>query len=264
MSTTLTPFIWVAIAIPALLLMQRWIRTHLHGISLLLTGSAERAVVIYALILLPGVLLHELSHWLTANLLGVRTGTISIIPRRQPDGTIQLGYVEYYKGKNLGPVRESLIGGAPLIIGTAVILLISFIVFSVPDLVTAVQSGDIDILTLGLSDLFQTRFILIWVYLIFAISNGMLPSASDRRAWPAFILGLIILALVLYFLGLSDMVINELARPAAVVFGYLGIAFGVAIGANLFFMLLIATVEYLIGRIKGVSVVYGASESTSK
>lgn len=261
MNSPLTPFIWVAIAIPALLLMQRWIRTHLHGISLLLTGSAERAVVFYALILFPGVVLHELSHWVTANLLGVRTGTISVIPRRQPDGTIQLGYVEYYKGKNLGPVRESLIGGAPLIVGTAVILLISFWVFDVPEFVAAVQSGDIDLLTLGLRDLFQTRFMLLWVYLIFAISNGMLPSASDRRAWPAFIIGMIILAVVLYLFGLSDVVITELARPAAVVFGYLGIALSVAIGANLFFMLIIVTLEYLVGRIRGVSVVYGTSDS---
>ena len=109
----LMPFLWVAIALLILVLMQRWIHTHLHGLSLLLTGKPDRALYLYALILFPGVLLHELSHWVTARLLGVRTGSFSILPKRQPGGSIQLGYVEYYKSKTLDPVRESLIGGAP-------------------------------------------------------------------------------------------------------------------------------------------------------
>ncbi len=259
MNASLTPFIWVAIAFPVLLLMQRWINTHLHGISLLLTGHQDRATIFYALILFPGVLLHELSHWVTATLLGVRTGRVSLIPRRQADGTLQLGYVEYYKGKNLGPIRESLIGGAPLIVGTAVILLIAFKIFSVTDLVTAVQSGSVDILTLALRDLFDTPYILLWIYLIFAISNAMLPSKSDRRAWPAFIILMVVLTVILYFLGLSDEILQGLTRPAATVFGYLGIALSVAIGANLFFMFCMLVVEWGIGRLKGISVVYGAS-----
>ena len=194
MNESLMPIIWVIIALPVLLLMQRWIQTHLHGISLLLTGKPERAMYLYAFILFPGVLIHELSHWLTAKLLGVRTGSLSLLPRRGADGTLQLGYVEYYRSKTLDPVRESLIGGAPLIVGTAVILLISYNIFSVPDLAVAVQSGDMDTVVVALSDFFQTRLILLWIYLIFAISNAMMPSKSDRRAWPAFVVAMIILA----------------------------------------------------------------------
>ncbi len=66
MSTALMPFIWVIIAFVALLLMQRWIHTHLHGVSMLITRRAEWAVILYSLVLLPGVFLHEISHWLTA------------------------------------------------------------------------------------------------------------------------------------------------------------------------------------------------------
>ncbi|KAA3664827.1 MAG: hypothetical protein DWQ04_03735, partial [Chloroflexi bacterium] len=64
----LMPFIWVALAIPVLIFLQRWIHMHLHGIALMLTGKSERAVILYALVLLPGVFLHELSHWLSATL----------------------------------------------------------------------------------------------------------------------------------------------------------------------------------------------------
>lgn len=119
MSLDLMPFIWVTLAFIILLILQRWIHAHLHGLSLLITGQPQYAVILYAIVLLPGVLLHEVSHWVAASLLGVRTGKLSLFPRVQPDGTIQLGYVEYYKGRTLGPIRESLIGGAPLISGTS-------------------------------------------------------------------------------------------------------------------------------------------------
>jgi hypothetical protein len=259
MSDSLMPFFWVAISLPILLLLQRWIQTHLHGLSLLLTGKPERAVYLYAIILFPGVLLHEMSHWITANLLGVRTGSVSLLPRRGPDGSLQLGYVEYYRSKTLDPVRESLIGGAPMIVGTIVILLIGFNAFTVVDLARAVQSGDLDTLTFALANLFQTKYILLWIYLIFAISNAMMPSKSDRRAWPAFIVSMIILAGIVYILGLQNEVASGLVRPVMTMFSYLGIAFSVAIGVDLFVMLILYVLEAIIGRIKGVNVIYGQS-----
>ena len=255
------PFLWVAIALIILVLLQRWIHTHLHGLSLLLTGRPDRAVYLYAIILFPGVLLHELSHWITATLLGVRTGSFSVVPQRRPDGSIQLGYVEYYKSKTLDPIRESLIGGAPMIVGTIVILLISLHIFDVTNLAAAVQSGQVEAVSFALSEFFDTPFVLIWVYLIFAISNGMLPSASDRRAWPAFILAMTILAGVVYLLGIQREVASGLAGPAATIFGYLGIAFSVAIGTDILVMLVLALLEALVSRLKGVNVVYGPGDS---
>jgi hypothetical protein len=261
MNNALMPFFWVLVTIPVLLVMQRWIHTHLHGLSLLLMGKPEWAVILYALVLLPGVFLHEASHWLAATLLGVRTGSFSVIPRQQPDGSIQLGYVEYYKGRTLDPMRESIIGGAPLITGTLVILLIGFKVFGITDIAVAVQSGQIDQLSVALGQIYQTPDFLLWLYLLFAIANGMMPSKSDRRAWPAFVVTLVGLALLLYFLGLFDLLMANLARPTATVFGYLGLAFSMAIGVNIFFMLVLAVLEWVIGRLKGVSVVYSSTEA---
>ncbi len=261
MDINLMPFIWVAIAIPILVLIQRWVHTHLHGIALLLMGKPERAVLIYALILFPGVLLHELSHWIAATLLGVRTGTFSLIPQMQKDGSLQLGYVEYYKGRTLGPMRESIIGGAPLLVGTAVILLISYKIFGITDLAVAIQSGQIDTLSLALGNVFQTNDFLLWLYLLFAISNGMLPSRSDRRAWPAFLWVMVGLGILLYFIGLLNFVVLELVQPASLIFGYLGLAFSMAIGVDLLFMILIAVTEGLVSRFKGISVVYGSADA---
>lgn len=255
------PFAWVALALPILWVLQRWIHRHLHGVAFLLTGNKNWAIVLYALILFPGVLLHELSHWLTATLLGVRTGSLSILPRPKSDGSVQLGYVEYYKTKGLGPIRESLIGSAPLVTGTLAVLLIGLQIFDMPTLVDALQSGDSDTLAQALSTLFATGDFLLWLYLLFAISNAMMPSASDRRAWPAFALVMILFAVVMYFLGLQGLVLNELAQPAATAFGYIGLAFSLAIGVDLFFIMLIYVLESLISRLKGVDLVYGGANT---
>lgn len=253
----LMPFLWVVVALLVLVLLQRWIHTHLHGVSLLLVGRPDWAIIVYAIILFPGVLLHEVSHWLTATLLRVRTGGFSLLPRRQPDGTLQLGYVEYYKSDRVGPIRESLIGGAPLVAGTLVILLIGFRVFGVTDLAAAVQTGDVDILTNALTSLLATPFFMLWVYLIFAISNAMLPSRSDRHAWPAFLLFMAMLSVALFLVGSRTGLLDNLATPLATVFGYLGTAFSIAIAVDIIFMAVIAFLENILSRVRGMSVVYG-------
>lgn len=260
MSDQWMPFIWTGISLTILVLLQRWIHAHLGGIAMLLTGKPQRAVIFYAVVLFPGVLLHEISHWLMATFLGVRTGKFSVIPKLQADGSVQLGYVEYYKGRSLGPIRESLVGGAPLLAGTAVILLIGYKVFGVTDLALAVQTGNIDMLALVVNKVINTNDFLVWLYLLFAVSNAMLPSPSDRRAWPAFVWIMALIAVVLYVLGFRQAFTNgltQLAGPAAIVFGYLGMAFSMAIAVDLFFMAAIGLTESLLSRIFGVTVVYG-------
>jgi hypothetical protein len=251
----LTPFVWVGLTLPILLLMQRWIHRHLHGLSLLATGKQGWAIVLYALILLPGVLLHELSHWISARLMGVRTGKFSVIPRQQSDGSIQLGYVEYFK-TNVGPVRESIIGGAPLVAGTLVILLIGFLVFDMPAIAGLVQSGGAEGLRVALLQLFNTSDFLVWLYLLFAIGNAMMPSPSDRRGWPMFGLMLLVLLGVALVLGLQNIIVEGLLGPVAAIFGYLGVAFSLVIGVDAFVIIVISLLESLLSRLKQVELVY--------
>ena len=250
------PFVWTAVALPLLLISQRWIHRHLHGVAYLLTGNRQWAVVLYAIVLFPGVLLHELSHWVAAKLMGVRTGKISLLPRAKKDGSVQLGYVEYYKTADLGAVRESLIGAAPLLAGTAVILLISFHIFTISALLQALQIGDLDPLLAAISQIIAADDFLVWLYLLFAVSNAMMPSASDRRAWPTFLAIIVGVIILLYLLGMEEWLARGLYGPGAIIAGYLALAFTLTLIVNLFFILLIAFLELLISWIKGVRLNY--------
>lgn len=261
MNDPLMPILWAAVSLICLLFMQRWIHAHLHGVSLLLTGRPEWAIILYAVILFPGVLLHEISHWLTARVLGVRTGGISLTPRRLPDGSLQLGYVEYYKGPGVGAIRESLIGGAPLITGTAAILLIGHRVFSVTSLGNAISNGDINVLADAMAQVLSIPNVFVWIYLLFAISNAMLPSKSDRHAWPAFLLIMVAVTILIAVIGQGMSLLDNLYGPVSVLFGYLGTAFSIAIAVDILCIVVIALLEWSFGRLRGASVIYGRAQN---
>jgi hypothetical protein len=85
----------------------------------------------------------------------------------------------------------------------------------------------------------------------------MLPSKSDRHAWPGFLVIMGILAAVVAFLGRDTALLDNLTRPVAVLFGYLGTAFSIAIAVDMICIAVIALFEWILGRLRGASVVYG-------
>src|SRR5512143_2962472 len=133
-------FLWFLGTLILLVLVQRWVHRHLHGVAYLITRQPDMALMLYSLPLLPGVALHELSHALMAALLGVKTANLTLIPRRQPDGHVRLGSVQV---ERVDVIRSSLIGLAPLLAGSAAILLIIRFAFDVNILGDAVSRGDL-------------------------------------------------------------------------------------------------------------------------
>src|SRR5512136_2718400 len=110
MGSDWTPLLWLIVLFAPLLSVKRWLSRHLQGVGLLFFGNHEGATALHYIVLLPGVILHELSHWLAAKLMGVRTAGISLMPQVKRGGTVRLGAVKVGKSD---PLRESLIGLAP-------------------------------------------------------------------------------------------------------------------------------------------------------
>lgn len=206
-------FLWfVALLIP-LVWLKREINGRLLHVGWLLFHHEQAAMLLYFLVMLPGVLIHEVSHLVVAALLGVRAGGLSLRPKVRRDG-LQLGSVQVAR---TDVIRESLIGLAPLIGGSLAILLIANLAFAIP---LAGQGGLTDRVNYVIDNydalLYQSNAAL-WLYLTFAISNAMLPSPSDRQPWRTLAIFITIVAAAVIFLNgglprIPDDVVAGLAR----------------------------------------------------
>ena len=204
----LSQFLAFAVILIVLIELGRWVTRQVQTIGWLLTGDANVTMTAYYLLMFPGILLHELSHYLMARILGIKVTNFSLGPRRRKNAkTVELGSVSVYSG---GTIRDSLVGVAPFVAGTAVLLSVSYLVFDVGSLgrVWVLQSWGGFFRTV--STLPQTPDFWLWLYIMFAVSNAMMPSPADRQPWllaGLYIGGVVVLAWVIGLFGyLSDAV----------------------------------------------------------
>ena len=235
-----TPLVALVATTLALLWLKRRITRNLQELSMRLVDDPDVALILYFVVVLPGVVIHELSHWLMAKLLGVRVSLPSLGPvRKGRSRRVSLGSVRVSK---VDPVRASLIGVAPLLGGSAVILVIGNLVLGVGELADAVAGQGVAGVLGALGEMAQVGDFWLWLYLIFAVSNAMLPSESDMAAVrPVLIFLGIVTAVVLVVSGLRGI------SPAVVdgvnaIAGYLAVAFGLTLGVDVIFMLVIWSV----------------------
>ncbi|HEY69921.1 MAG TPA: hypothetical protein G4O08_04975 [Anaerolineae bacterium] len=207
----LISFLWFTTSLVALVFAQRWMHTGLQRVLLLLFRKIEIAFFFYALLLLPGVVLHEASHLLAARLLRVRTRSFSMIPKMRYDGTIRFGYVETDR---VGHVRSALIGAAPLASGILVLALLVYGNLGWSSIGMDGEAFTLETLPLYWERLIETPNLGWWLYLAIVVSNTMLPSSADRAAWIP--LGLILGALVgfIVLLGFGPQAADLVAEPA--------------------------------------------------
>lgn len=238
----ISSWVWLLLTIPPLLLLQRWITKHIQIVWQLLVRHDGMAVVFNQILFLPGVALHETSHWLAAKLVGAQTVGFSIWPRRQEDGTLRMGFVQT---ERVDFMREALIGVAPLLAGSGAVMLIGYSRLAVGAVGAALAQGDLAS-AFALLRRADTHDLLIWIYLMFAFSNTMLPSASDRRAWPA--VGLLLAALggLLAYLGLGPLVQHSFGELIAASVRVIAAAFSITIVLDLLAMPLVYSLEWVL------------------
>jgi len=213
---------WFAGSLVGLIPLQRWMNGSLQRLLLRLLRTPRRALVAYAILFLPGVALHETSHWLAARLLGVRATSFSLLPRLTRGGNLRLGYVQT---ESVDPVRASMIGAAPLLSGTAVLWILGTYVLRWNTLGEAILDGQGQALLEGLLAITTVPWWGVWLYLAAAISNTMLPSRSDRAAWGwVLLMGLAIGGAVLV-IGWGETAAGLLEVPVRTILGYLAAAF---------------------------------------
>jgi hypothetical protein len=207
------------------LFLQRWLHQHIQGLTFAVTGDPGCAMRILFLLLLPGVVLHEGSHWVVAKVLGVRTGKVSLGLGRARGKHFSLGSVNVERTDSL---RESLIGLAPFVVGLGAILLIAGFGFNLwPN--TALTPGQMFDFVLP-----TANDPLTWLdlYLIFAVSTAMIPSESDREPWGPLIVFFGVVGGLSILLGWTPRIPPDIIDIARQVLQALTFAFGVSVVVN--------------------------------
>ncbi|MCH7588735.1 MAG: hypothetical protein IIC78_11990 [Chloroflexi bacterium] len=196
----------------------------------------------YALLFLPGVFVHEGSHWLMAKILRVPTYKFSLVPEWISAGTLRFGYVEISKTDS---IRGSIIGFAPLFSGSAIVLWIASNPFGL-DLGPTIFQWEI--IRNWFQSVYQTPNFGLWLYFLLTISNMMLPSASDRRAWLRAGLLLLAFSIALYFIGLGAVAGTWLKGPTLRIFSGLTQAFLISSLLDLLLLIPIVILEKSLKR----------------
>lgn len=232
-----------------------WLQRLIQAMVLLMGGDSFGGIMVYTLLFLPGILVHEISHFLTAAVLGVQTGDIHLFPRRgsEADGRIALGSVQVAKTDF---VRGSLIGAAPFFVGCLllVFLVLRFVSPAISFDTTSLVSGNlISNLHIFLS---QPKHILV-LYMIFSITNTMFMSKEDMRAFPVIGVFVGLLVIVLSLTHSLSWVLTVLAGYVQPILRDLNGTFLVALVIDLIMIMVLFVVVKIFEVLTKRKVVYG-------
>ena len=231
------------------ILLQQWLHRHIQGLALIVTGNTGCGLRLLYYLLWPGVVLHEGSHYIVAKLLLVRTNGINVGLGRAKKRQISLGSVNIQRSD---PIRESLIGVAPFIVGVSAIWLLVNLGFGISP-----QSGlSPEQMVRRVAEYAHDWTTWLDLYLIFAVSTAMIPSDSDREPWGPVITFFGLGVALLFLMGWTPRVPSNLVVLARQALDALTIALGIAVVVNGAVALVLWILERTVERVSGKRVEY--------
>jgi hypothetical protein len=248
----LESLLYLLLLFAPLLYLPRFLQREIQSIFLLITRQPEISLVLFSLMFLPGVLIHELSHFIMAHLLGVKTGRFSLIPKKLANGHLQLGYVET---ASTDFVRDALIGAAPLIAGSMFIGFIGVSRLEFNVLWQSLVKWEVDSFWMAVRTLIDQPDFWLWFYLVFTISSTMMPSSSDRRAWLPLTLVIGVFSGLILLFGAGPWIFSHLGTVIKSAIDAITIVFGITVFIHLLLFPPAWLIRKLLSHILGYQVV---------
>ncbi len=223
----------LALELAVLYLAGSYATTRLAGLLTFRSRGTLLGRVPFYLLVLPGVILHEVAHYLACLLTGTKVlRFVPFLPQRSASGRVVLGYV--WHERRSFPIR-TIIGLAPILLNPLGILLVTALL--TPLSLAEVVNPRLEIVREGI---FASGFLTgsplvaaLWGYLSLSFALGSVPSREDLSSVPITLLlfGGTIFVLGLLGEGTEDgiwVAINGLCAVAARVYVLPAVVAGVA------------------------------------
>jgi hypothetical protein len=174
--------------------LSKRVKQHFQNLLIRLTRNKKISVWIFAIFFLPGTIIHELSHLVTALVLFIPVGKIKLIPEVE-ENKVALGSVSFTK---VDIFRSTIVGLAPFVIGILTIFaLLSYVTQN-------------NLLT-------NYLWLIVTAYIIFQVGNSMFLSKSDLSSAFKLLLVFLIVYIILYYFGVKiSFDANSLFSDAAI------------------------------------------------
>jgi hypothetical protein len=235
--------------------LERWLHQHLFKVGWLATRNLRTTTILYYTFFLPGVALHQFFFWLIAGVFNVRAERALTWPAEQAIGELRLDFIRLAKGTDR--VRIALISLAPLVAGLAAIWLICNHVLNVQPILDLAAAGKWDDLPAAVAKLTSTPDFYIWVYIVFTISNTMMPSFSDLKPLRIVAIALVgFVAASLLFHVADQPILTALSGPVANGLRVLAGTFAIMMAFDVLAVVVLGTIEALIERVTGDSATF--------
>ena len=233
----------ILIELIILWLLSRRLTQNLYVAAFLLTKSRPTAIGFLSFLFFPGTVIHELAHLFTAEILGVRTSGLTLVPEGLEEKNVRTGSVAIAQSD---PLRRAIIGIAPVFVGLGSLGVISYFIPNLWNQMTIDLANDIMFSQASL------YLLLLSGYSLFAVSNTMFSSSEDMEGfWPVvMIIGLISAAA--YIAGIRINFTEDMTANLVRFFRGVAINLGYVTGLNITLFLvskgLIAGAQKITGR----------------
>ena len=158
--------------------IERWLHQHIFKVGWLLTNDFRKTTLLYYIIFLPGIVLHELALWLIAGALNVRAERAIQFPEEQAIAELRLNFIRL--SPKTGALKMLIINIMPLASGILALWLIGEHIFHWDSILDIAAPGTVDDIGQALSTLTSTADFWLWFYLACTIANTMFPTLPKR------------------------------------------------------------------------------------
>jgi hypothetical protein len=255
--TIIEPWFTLIVILTPLIAAERWIHQHLYGVGYLLTKDEEAATTIYYLIFFPGVFIHEFVQYMLAGILNIKIKEIHPRPQRQENGTLRYDFVTIDKTTR---VKAMIMGGVPFLIGAGLVWYISTELLNLTEIPVALASGRLTEVGSAISTAVNTPDFWLWFFLLFSLSNGIIPTKEDRAGWGLIAGALGIFSVLLIIIGSGEVLVETLVGPVSDALVQVNTALALILMIDLFAILVLGITEDTLERIRGEKMDYSGDK----